>query len=182
MVDAFWHIYQERGFPQMTVEQVCARAQVTRATFYRHFTSLADVLEEIEDDAIPLEVPAAIFTAAPTSDTTETVWQVLADNQAKLTRLCILLSSHGDPRFARRLKDGMLAAFVAQMGGQIDNLTQDARFRMEFVMSGFVGVLAYHGDTGTPFEPLPAMQAVWPMVAEHLIPILLEQTHTGFRH
>jgi len=57
-----------------------------------------------------------------------------------------------------------------------------ARFRMEFVISGFVGVLAYHGDTSTPFDPLPAMQAVWPMVAEHLIPILLEQTHTGFRH
>jgi len=182
ILDAFWRIYPDKPLTLMTVDQVCLRAKVTRATFYRHFANLTDVLDEIEDQAIPREVPPAIFSAASTGETTETVWQVLVDNQAQLGRLAALLSSRGDPRFARRLKDAMLTAFVTQMGGHVDDLTQQARFRMEFVISGFVGVLAYHGDTSTPFDPLPAMQAVWPMVAEHLIPILLEQTHTGFRH
>lgn len=37
-------------FHQLTVSEICREAQITRATFYQHYGSLADVLDELLDD------------------------------------------------------------------------------------------------------------------------------------
>ena len=39
-------------FSDITVSEVCRNAQTTRVTFYQHYDSLADVLDELLDDVI----------------------------------------------------------------------------------------------------------------------------------
>lgn len=53
---------KERRFADLTVSEVCRTSGLTRATFYQHYGSLADVLDEILDDMtsemgdVPLEM------------------------------------------------------------------------------------------------------------------------------
>lgn len=43
---------ERKRFAELTVSEVCRSAGLTRATFYQHYRSLADVLDEILDDRI----------------------------------------------------------------------------------------------------------------------------------
>lgn len=51
-----------KRFGELTVSEVCREAGITRATFYQHYGSLADVLDEVLDDVtgtlgdVPLEM------------------------------------------------------------------------------------------------------------------------------
>jgi AcrR family transcriptional regulator len=50
--DAFLELLAERPFSDITVSQVCARADVARGTFYLHYSGLGELLDEIEDDLV----------------------------------------------------------------------------------------------------------------------------------
>lgn len=47
---AFLALLQERPYAQITITDLCARAGVSRRTFYRNFESLTGVLDRIADD------------------------------------------------------------------------------------------------------------------------------------
>lgn len=42
--DAAWHLVSERGYATVTVEQIAAAADISVATFYRHFSGKDDAL------------------------------------------------------------------------------------------------------------------------------------------
>lgn len=49
--DALLALLGEKGFNDISVAELCRRADVTRATFYRHFGSIMDVVDLLVDDA-----------------------------------------------------------------------------------------------------------------------------------
>ena len=49
--DALLALLGEKGFNDITVAELCRRADVTRATFYRHFVGIMDVVDLLVDDA-----------------------------------------------------------------------------------------------------------------------------------
>ena len=49
--DALLGLLGEKGFNDITVAELCRRADVTRATFYRHFGGIMDVVDMLVDDA-----------------------------------------------------------------------------------------------------------------------------------
>ena len=48
--DALLEAMKEKSFEQITVTDVCRRAEVTRATYYLHYQSLNQVLDELLND------------------------------------------------------------------------------------------------------------------------------------
>lgn len=44
LIGAFLQLIQEKGYSALTIQEICARANVGRSTFYRHFASKADLL------------------------------------------------------------------------------------------------------------------------------------------
>jgi hypothetical protein len=135
---------------------------------------LDEVLEEVEEAAIPREAPASIVAAvAAGRHVLDVSAGLLAQNADRLDRLCVFLAADGDPRFARKLKDAMLASFAADLGLDPARLPPGIRLRVEFVLSGFAGVLAYHRDMGLPGRPADTMAAVVPLVAQHILPVML---------
>ena len=50
--DAFVELERETTFEKITVKALCEKAEISRATFYLHYDSLNDVLDEVIDDAL----------------------------------------------------------------------------------------------------------------------------------
>lgn len=45
--DAFLELINETSYSQMTVTSLCKKAEITRSTFYLHYSNLTDVLDDI---------------------------------------------------------------------------------------------------------------------------------------
>lgn len=60
--EALWEAVMEKGFEHVTVSEVCERAMINRATFYRHYEDINDLLlrglDEIFDELYALGEPA----------------------------------------------------------------------------------------------------------------------------
>lgn len=52
--DALLEAMSEKSFEQVTVTDVCRRAEITRATYYLHYQSLTEVLDELLNDALQM--------------------------------------------------------------------------------------------------------------------------------
>lgn len=50
--DALLEAMRTRHFEEVTVTQVCRLAEITRATYYLHYSSLTEVLDEVLKDAL----------------------------------------------------------------------------------------------------------------------------------
>lgn len=50
--DALLELLKEMPFEQITVTSLCRQAEITRATFYIHFSDIDEVLDELLDEAL----------------------------------------------------------------------------------------------------------------------------------
>ena len=77
--DALLEALSEKSFEQITVTDVCRRAEITRATYYLHYQSLTEVLDELlvdalqtaEDGTVNPDADAEQIAALLTSDGTK---------------------------------------------------------------------------------------------------------------
>jgi len=102
---AFVELVDEKGFTEVTVSDIAARAMVDRATFYRHFRDKYHVAEQIFAE-IAAEIPLDADPAA--QDPTDRVrsWTRFFERfatHAKLFRP--LLGRRGDPAFTAHLRE-----------------------------------------------------------------------------
>lgn len=68
MIDAAWRCATERGFRDLTVDDVCAEAGVSKGAFYGYFAQKRDLLIALlEDDAAALDGELERITRASSS-------------------------------------------------------------------------------------------------------------------
>lgn len=76
--EAFLKILRQKPFNQMTIVEICRKAEITRSTFYLHFDSLSDLLNAIIDDA--LELSPSMVDQTPTSESLVPACQRLGES------------------------------------------------------------------------------------------------------
>lgn len=52
--DTFLELVKQESYAKVTVTELCRKADITRSTFYLHYNSITDVLNEVLDDALLL--------------------------------------------------------------------------------------------------------------------------------
>ena len=98
MQDALVELLQDQPLGSITVKALCERADVNRSTFYAHYTSIEDLLHDIEDETMAW-VTAALdqLLAQPDSagieHVIERICQYIADNRKHLQ---VLMSPKAD--------------------------------------------------------------------------------------
>lgn len=50
--EAFYELLQEVGYDKVTVTALCQRAEINRATFYKHYLDIPDLLDKLQEAAI----------------------------------------------------------------------------------------------------------------------------------
>lgn len=150
--ESFWRLYRYRPFEKISVKEVCEGANINKTTFYYHFQDLRAVLDEIEEDSLPLEAPQMIAALVRPVAKEEVVSTFIGNMGERFERYCILLSSKGDPDFAKQAKQIMTQRWCEELDIEYDKLPSDIKMAIRFLMGGTTSVFADHGD-GKPFDP-----------------------------
>ena len=150
--ESFWRLYRDRPFEKISVKEVCEGANINKTTFYYHFQDLRVVLDEIEEDSLPLEAPQMIAALVRPVAKEDIVSTFIGNMGERFERYCLLLSSKGDPDFAKRAKQIMTQRWCEELGIEYDKLPPDIKMAIRFLMGGTTSVFADHGD-GKPFDP-----------------------------
>ena len=146
MQDALVELLQDQPLGSITVKALCERADVNRSTFYAHYTSIEDLLHDIEDETMAW-VTAALdqLLAQPDSagieHVIERICQYIADNRKHLQ---VLMSPKADIGFQQQLL-GLIYSrqTVAEQLQPAANDPVEAQMRMRFAVSGSIGLLQY---------------------------------------
>lgn len=50
--NALFELMGEKPLPKITISEICARAEINRKTFYRHYREVGDVITELENEIL----------------------------------------------------------------------------------------------------------------------------------
>ena len=102
IIDAYWKLLKSKGKGNVYVTDVARIAKVNRATFYRNFIDVDEVLEEIENNVI--ERTKEIFYQEFTSENfTSIVEDFIIFDKELFDYYSTLLGYNGDPKFGYKL-------------------------------------------------------------------------------
>lgn len=145
---ALIELMQEKPFRQITIKDLCERADLNRTTFYLHYTNQEAVLADVERDALE-KTMEYMKNISPTVETVELIQAFLSyvKNNAPLFR--ILLCHSGN--------DAIMASYMGSVLGRLrPNLPmygppERERYVLNFLMHGSIHVIIMWMEQG--FNP-----------------------------
>lgn len=139
--ESFLVLYQEKGLGEFTVTQLINASEYTRATFYRYFNNLDEVLVSIETENTCTDVCAAIIRQAqsiPLEEATDMMATFYEDRYKTITTL--IKGAHGTEYLDRqRLCMKPMFAALIMRGYNLTPLQLD--FASEYIASAKIGML-----------------------------------------
>ena len=111
---SFLALLEERPINKITVKAICDGADINRATFYRYYLDVFDLLDKLEEElfaGLLQEIQASLEKGFVT-----TLEQILLAMQ-KHAHLYRVLSTNGDPELSRKVFKtcyGVTADFIAE--------------------------------------------------------------------
>jgi len=144
---ALVELIEERGFEKTTVGEICERAMVSRAAFYRNYRDKYALVEQIFDDArAGLKVTVDAADSRPPLER----WVGFLEHIAAYHRMYgALLGRRGSPWFAERMRHSM-----AEIGMRHLQLPETARGLVSEVLGAmFVQSITWWLDNGRPSSP-----------------------------
>jgi AcrR family transcriptional regulator len=165
---AFIELCQEQGSFDVTVSEVCARAGVSRSTFYLHYAGVAALMASIQERLLAL-AEANLSRALPwvlthgtagLADYFEPILPLVRENRPALL---LFLGPNGSAQFAYRLKETgktqMRRIFAANRVAQDDKRTE---YLIEYMASAGLGLIVHwlRDDMSMPVEELVALLGV----------------------
>lgn len=184
--DAFWQMYLERPLDKIGIKEVAAIAGCNRTTFYYHYATLESVLEEIETDVILTGGPEFLVNIMKRDGNLCELLNYVEENESKIHKICHLLSSKGDPAFARKMKTAMLEEWQRVLIPQGGVLPNEIRIMLEYFMGGSLSLMGSLSDDPeyditemleTLFEVLSRdmFQALKQVLMEYSLPIDIDR-------
>lgn len=170
---AFWDFLTQKPFEKISVKEVCQAAGCNKTTFYYHFQDLREVLDAIEEKCLPLEAPDLLSDLITTENREAIAKRLVNTMDDRFEKYCILLSSHGDPDFAKKAKEIMLQRWCKKMQLDYEMLSAEDQTAIRFAMGGSISICADHGD-GAPFEPKAYATVISTMIAPLLVKLSQE--------
>jgi len=150
--DAFWDMFSEMPYRDITIAAISKRAEVNHNTLYYYYDNLEDMaVTLIEENFIP-DLPALVMDSlvGGVLDMDSLVHDLLI--RKRFGRMCLLVGNNSEMWIMDSLKDATknlwLKAF-AQNPASLDK-SQEALF--DFIIGGILSVLGKHGQSGDPAQ------------------------------
>lgn len=141
IMDAFWELYCEKRIEKITVKEIMEKAGYNRGTFYKYFLDIYDVLDQIENSLLPelSEMPPLVMENNSDILPIDSFIKLYSSSRKYYT---VLLGDHGDPSFAGKIKNGIKAKIIEQLGIEIKAIPE-IDYTLEYMLSAMIGILTY---------------------------------------
>lgn len=155
--DAFMALLIEQGFGKITVQAITQRAHINRATFYRHYTDINDLISRLTD-LLFLDVTPDLNTVSETSDVEN--WAILFEHVAQYAPFYrAMIGPNGIPGFRDRVQAAVEAGMrqrleVAGLGEAQAKMPISLAIR--YMAAAQVGFIQWWLENDMPFRPLEA--------------------------
>ncbi len=148
----FIEMLQQMPFEQITVKELCEKADINRATFYRYYADLYALKEEVSNELFDLMFTKVVQKGmASPGDTRSTILEYALEALTVVQEhhvLCrVLICDDGNNAFAYRLSDAFTKLFNESEREQFVRV-QQAELLVHFMASGVIGVLRNWLNTG----------------------------------
>lgn len=142
LINAFWSIYTTKRIDKITVKEITNKAGYNRGTFYEYFRDVYEVLEVIENLALPTldELPPLVEV---NSNSPAFINSFVALYQEKYKYYNHLLGDNGDPAFQRKLKHSLKSSIIMALKNKEEIDLEEIEFMLEYILSGMIGILIY---------------------------------------
>lgn len=138
--EVFLSLLREKSVKQITVTELCQLADINRATFYKHYRDVFDLLEQIEAGA--LEHLRGITRKIHGEDAMGQFVQLLVRAREHHEEFAIIASEHGDPNFSRQTSACLYEAARDTVFRHLPAGTEEEKAMIcEFLEGGGSGVL-----------------------------------------
>ena len=150
--DSFLALMHEKSVARITVTELCQRAQINRATFYKHYLDIPDLMEKVEQKL--LDTLAAIIREKDYPSLKSVMVEMLKLWKQDGQRYMILGSENGDPSLGYKsflfLYEEMYPMFSMKLPG----LAPEKRDMLyQFLAKGSGGVLTTWIHSGMQHSP-----------------------------
>lgn len=131
--EAFLECLAKKPVSGITVKEICERAEINRATFYKHYADPFDLLERLEDEAME-EMEKKLEDC---NREQSLLLAILKGMENKENPYALLTSENGDPGFALRVSGFFYQNCRPRLAQNLSGRTEeerDAAYR--FVVGG----------------------------------------------
>lgn len=139
--ECFFELLNEKEINKITVSELCAKADINRATFYRYYIDIYDLLEKIQDEFIEeLKVISSQKDYTVFSFSKEML-QVFLNNKDLLN---VVFKTQNHIYFLNDFLDIAYDKCKNKWTKETENLDEkDIEFAATFIFNGAIGVINY---------------------------------------
>ena len=150
LADALVELCEKKNYYDITIWDICSKAQLYRSTFYRYYETKDEMLREMERDYLEMTQSLTKSLHDFRADAPEEQMQVFLDDltadmeyHRQNARLCrFLLSPAGDLHFHQKMVDSIgntVRKNISKYGKH--HSRQDIDYLVNFFASGFVSTI-----------------------------------------
>jgi len=163
--DSLIELMKEKSISQITIKELCEKADINRSTFYTHYADQYQLLKNIEDETLSWVKEAIAGFSGKTEKedfirNIERVFEYLIENK---NHIQVLMSEQGDIDFQRNL----LIVIYEQCGTWlINDLGADvskSELYFVFLINGSVGLIQHWLKTGMKEKPREMSEFIYDM-------------------
>lgn len=139
--DSFLALLKEKPYARVTVTELCERAQINRATFYKHYLDVPDLLEKIEEELFQ-QIRAAF--SAKQIEVKSFLLDMLNYTYRERERFFALGGENGDPNLMTKTYLVCYESAYPLLTQNLPDMNESERQMLyQFLSQGAGGVLAW---------------------------------------
>lgn len=176
IMGAFIELLAEKDFNQITINEVAARADVSRGTVYLHYTDKFDLLEKCLDVYFnKLFEACKLFDDNARLSSKSLIIHTFEYLEQHASVYKALLINKGVPAFRNR----MMAEILGNLGELVDvsgiNRDMNKEMMIQFLASAIVGVLEWWIINSIPISANDMLKQLWSLLERmKVMPFLLD--------
>lgn len=145
--ESFIALLKENPISKITVKEICAGADINRATFYAHYADPYALLHEIEESLI-CDIRQYLSESAKDTEADDIAMlsKILQYIRENADMCSVLLSDYSDTYFQQLLRE--LVQHELKLRASSAFSDEDGAFILVFVLTGCVGIIRQWLDSG----------------------------------
>ena len=151
-------LLREKPLRRIAVTEICALAEINRATFYNHYRDMFDLMANLQDEILSHIEETLRALEQPNASAKLTAF--LTRMKKHHREFAVLFSENGDPAFAARIAERIFEVHADFHAGLFSALPEDQRlFACDYMQQGSCAIFARWLKSGmkTPPEEITAL-------------------------